>query len=104
MSEDIILHIGRNYLKVSECLKLSSSFNLLYENHAKKIQTWYKKYKKIRDIRFNTLYTEYEKDTRIFKGMSYINIYLYTYNLKNLKDIVHEDYGFYKKSYHKRIF
>lgn len=94
-NKDILFNIGK-YLKVSECLKINSYFNVVYENHAKRIQNWYKKYKKIRDIRYKILYTEYKKDDTVFDKMSYMNIHLFSYDLKNLRDILNQDYGLYK--------
>lgn len=95
LNKDVLFNIGK-YLKASECLKINSSFSILYENHAKRIQFWYKKYKKIRDTRYKILYTEYKKDDTVFDKMSYMNIHLFSYDLKNLRDILNQDYGLYK--------
>lgn len=92
LPQDLLFEIGR-YVNVRDCLKISPYFSIFYNPFAKRIQIWYKKYKKIRDTRHKILREEYEVNKEIVNTTFYIHKHLTLYNLRKYDEMLNQMYG-----------
>jgi len=99
LPDDILFEISSylniiDTLKVMTFLKMDNCFNLYYTPYIIKIQKWYFKYKKRRDIRYLTLKQEFQIRNEKMYTSFYANIFFSLYNLNKLKKRLKE-YHFY---------
>jgi hypothetical protein len=89
------------YLNIVDTITLYESldfYSLLnyYHSFAKRIQQWYRKYKKSRDIRYQILLAEYQKRNNKMCSTKYLEIFFVSYNVKRLIKRLRE-YHFYAR-------
>lgn len=99
LPDDILFEISSylniiDTLKVMTFLKMDNCFILYYTPYIIKIQKWYFKYKKRRDIRYLTLKQEFQIRNEKMYTSFYANIFFSLYNLNKLKKRLKE-YHFY---------
>ena len=92
-SEDIFYEIC-SYLSLEDELKINHELRQSLEPHVIKIQIWYRKYKNKRDIRYTTLYNEFQKRNLKMLESYYGNIFFSLYNIRKLRKNLNE-YHFY---------
>ena len=93
---DDILFVISSYLNIIDTLKIDNCFNLYYTPYIIKIQKWYFKYKKRRDIRYLTLKEEFQIRNEKMYNAFYANIFFNLYNMKKLRKTL-KGYHFYSK-------
>jgi len=89
------------YFNIVDTITLYESLNLQilinhYHSFAKRIQKWYKKYKKTRDIRYQILLAEYQKRNNKMYSTKYLEVFFVSYDVKRLKKRLNE-YHFYAR-------
>jgi len=92
LPRDLLFELGR-YLNVRDCLKISPLFTAYYNPSTTMIQKWYKKYKKMRDIRHKILREEYEINKEIVNTTFYVHKHLTLYNLRKYDEMLNKMYG-----------
>lgn len=92
-TEDIFYEIC-SYLSLEDQLKINNKLRQSLEPHAMKIQLWYHKYKGKRDIRYLTLFNEFQKRNEKMLDCYYGNVFFSLYNIKKLRERLNE-YHFY---------
>jgi hypothetical protein len=91
---DDILFVISSYLNIIDTLKIDNCFTFYYTPYIIKIQKWYFKYKKRRDIRYVTLKEQFHIRNEKMYTAFYANIFFSLYNLNKLKKRLKE-YHFY---------
>ena len=89
------------YLNIVDSITLYESlyfhsFLTRYHSSAIMIQQWYKKYKKARDTRYETLKAEYQKRNEKMYTTKYLEVFFVSYNIKQLIQRLNE-YHFYAR-------
>ena len=87
LPEDLLFEIG-SYLSLEDELKI----NYKLRDTIRKIQLWYKKYKRKRDIRYSTLYKEFQKRNEKILECYYANVFFSLYNIRKLRKTLNEYY------------
>lgn len=99
LPEDLLFEIS-NYLDMKDRIMLDNSFKIepsllsLYLPSVYKIQSWYKKYKKARDIRYKVIYDEYQLRNKLLYDAYYAQIFFGLYNIRKVRERIKE-YHFY---------
>lgn len=73
-----------------------------YHSSARKIQQWYKKYKNLRFIRYETLKAEYQKRNEKMYTTRYIEIFFVSYKIKQLVKRLKEYHFYARMDYYYR--
>jgi len=92
---DILFEIS-SYLNIIDTFKINidNYFTLYYTPYIIKIQKWYFKYKKKRDIRYLILKEQFQIRNEKMYNAFYANIFFNLYNMKKLKKTL-KGYHFY---------
>jgi len=94
LPDDLLFHIS-SFLDVIDTLNMEiKSFVVEYSQSAKIIQKWYRKYKKLRDIRYAVLLNEFSKRNEKLYKAYYANIFFSLYNQRKVRKLLKE-YHFY---------
>jgi hypothetical protein len=83
LSDDLVWYLS-HFLPVSDSLKLGKPITDYYNPKALIIQRWYRKYKKIRELRYKILKNEFQLNKKIYNCF-YLNIRFILYDLSKLK-------------------
>lgn len=93
LPEDIFLEIS-TYLNLIDKLSMGNYFSNYYNPFVTKIQKWYRKYKIKRDVRYLTLYNQFQIRNKKMYTSNYVNIFFSLYNISRLRKKMKE-YHFY---------
>lgn len=93
LHEDLLFEIG-SYLSIEDELKINYKLRETIEPSVRKIQLWYNKYNRKRDIRYFTLYNEFQKRNEKMLECYYANIFFSLYNIRKLRKTLNEYYFF----------
>ena len=93
LHEDLLFEIG-SYLSIEDELKINYKLRETIEPSVRKIQLWYNKYNRKRDIRYFTLYNEFQKRNEKMLDSYYANIFFSLYNIRKLRKTLNEYYFF----------
>lgn len=88
LPEDLLIEITK-YLNIIDILHLDNSLKLnyfynLYTHNTKIIQTWYRKYKKIRYTRYMIYYNEYQARNKYMYTTRYAQMFFSLYDIRKL--------------------
>ena len=89
LPEDLLYEIG-SYLSLQDELKINYKLRETIEPSVRKIQLWYNKYNRKRDIRYFTLYNEFQKRNEKMLECYYANIFFSLYNIRKLRKTLNE--------------
>lgn len=92
LPEDLLLFEIGSYLSLEDELKINYKLRETIEPTIRKIQLWYKKYKRKRDIRYSTLYKEFQKRNEKMLECYYANVFFSLYNIRKLRKTLNEYY------------
>jgi len=105
LHDDILFEISSylniiDTLKFIRSLKIDNYFILYYTQYIIKIQKWYFKYKKRRNIRYVTLKEQFQIRNEKIYSAYYLNIFFSLYYLNKLKKNLKEYYFYSLLKYH----
>lgn len=96
LPEDLLFEIS-NYLDIIDTITFEKSLRIqpsFFLPYVEKIQKWYKKYKKARDIRYKVIYDEYQLRNKLLYDAYYAQIFFGLYNIRKVRERIKE-YHFY---------
>ena len=96
LPEDLLFEIS-NYLDIIDTITFEKSLRIqpsFFLPYALKIQSWYKKYKEARDVRYKVIYDEYQLRNKLLYDAYYAQIFFGLYNIRKLRKRIKE-YHFY---------
>jgi hypothetical protein len=103
LPHDILFEIS-SYLNIIDTLKFITSvdnyFIIYYTSYVIKIQKWYFKYKKRRDVRYLLLKEQFQIRNQKIYSAYYLNIFFSLYYLNKLKKNLKEYYFYSLLKYH----
>ena len=96
LPEDLLFEIS-NYLDIIDTITFEKTLQIqpsFFLPHVEKIQKWYKKYKKARDVRYKVIYDEYQLRNKLLYRAYYAQIFFGLYNIRKVRKRINE-YHFY---------